>query len=114
MALGKCQPKRTACSDDAAAQWFQGIEEADSPSKTVLPQFDLCAALEFYSDLGLPVIPHDQIQTPVLVIHTAGTQTSPARKSARIDLANTRFALRFRAAQLHSMAIQAPKLVCNY
>ena len=48
------------------------------------------------------------------MIHTAGTQTSPARKRARIDHANTCLALGFRAAQLHSTVIQAQKPVCNY
>ena len=48
------------------------------------------------------------------MIHTAGSRTSPARKRAKIDLANTRFALRFRAAQLHSAELQSEKQVCNY
>ena len=100
--------------DDLVSQWFEEIEETGSPSKQLLPQFNLCAAPEFYSDLGLPIIPCDQIENPVLVIHTAGSQTSPARKRAKIDLANTRFALRFRAAQLHSTELQPQKQVCNY
>ena len=100
--------------DDLVSQWFEEIEETESPNKQLLPQFNLCAVPEFYSDPGLPVIPCDQIENPVLVIHTAGSQTSPARKRAKIDLANTRFALRFRAAQLHSTEVQPQKQVCNY
>ena len=100
--------------DDLVSQWFEEIEEAECTNKQLLPQFNLCAVPEFYSDPGLPVIPCDHLQNPVLVIHTAGTQTSPARKRAKIDLANTRFALRFRAAQLHSTAVQSQKQVCNY
>ena len=96
------------------SQWFEETEEAECTNKQLLPQFNLCAVREFYSDPGLPVIPCDQIQNPVLVIHTAGAQTSLARKRARIDLANTCFALRFRAAQLHSTAVPSQKQVCNY
>ena len=100
--------------DDLVSQWFEEIEETGSPNKQLLPQFNLCAVPEFYSDPGLPVIPCDQLENPVLVIHTAGSRTSPARKRAKIDLANTRFALRFRAAQLHSADLQSQKQVCNY
>ena len=97
--------------DDLVSQWFEEIETAESLNKQLLPQFNLCAVPEFYSDPGPPVIPCDQIQNP---IHIAGMQTSPARKKPRIDLANTRFALRFRVAQLHSTAVQSQKQVCNY
>ena len=130
--LGKRWSTRTACPahaanhwqrlnhttrlrlDDLVSQWFEEIEEAESPNKQLLPQFNLCAVPEFYSDPGLPVIPCDQIQNAVLVIHTAGSQTTLARKRAKIDLANTLFALGFRAAQLHSTAVQSQKQVCNY
>ena len=52
--------------DDLVSQWFEEIEETGSPNKQLLPQFNLCAVPEFYSDPGLPVIPCDQIENPVL------------------------------------------------